>query len=113
MQIGRLAEFIRESAEPGDPIIVAGDFNDWHSKRSGLSKRLFDEAGLVEAFEGLNGRPARTFPAVMPFLTLDRIYVRGLEIRNARRLHGDIEGSRWNSLSDHAGLAVTVARKNG
>jgi endonuclease/exonuclease/phosphatase family metal-dependent hydrolase len=111
MQIDRLAEFLNDSAPGGAPLIVAGDFNDWRAKKSGVSQTLFDQLGLEEAFEATHGKPARTFPAVMPLLTLDRVYVRGLEVHQARRLHGDIEGSRWRGMSDHAGLAVTVSRK--
>lgn len=109
MQIDRLAELLDQSAADGDPVIVAGDFNDWRSKKSGVSKTLFDRLGLEEAFESTQGKPARTFPAFMPVLTLDRIYVRGLKVHAAKRLHGDIEGSRWRGMSDHAGLSVTFS----
>lgn len=108
MQIERLADFLRESAGPDEPLIVAGDFNDWRAKKSGVSARLFDALGLVEAFESTHGKPARTFPAAWPMLTLDRIYVRGLTVVDARRLHGTVDGAHWRALSDHAGLAVTV-----
>ena len=45
----------------------------------------------------------------MPMLTLDRIYVRGLTVESARRLHGVVDGAHWRGMSDHAGLAVTLA----
>ena len=44
-------------------------------------------------------------------LTLDRIYVRGLVVHQAQRLHGIVNGTKWRSLSDHAGLSVTLSRK--
>ncbi|MEP7155768.1 MAG: endonuclease/exonuclease/phosphatase family protein [Betaproteobacteria bacterium] len=111
MQIERLAEFLHDAAGSGEPLIVAGDFNDWRAKRSGVSKLLRERVGLEEAFESFHGKPARTFPAFMPMLTLDRIYVRGLEVHQAQRLTGTINGSRWHGLSDHAGLSVKLSRK--
>jgi endonuclease/exonuclease/phosphatase family metal-dependent hydrolase len=108
MQIEQLAEMLGELVPHDEPLIVAGDFNDWRAKRSGVSKRLLDALGLQEAFETLHGKPARTFPAVMPMLTLDRIYVRGLKVESARRLHGMVDGAQWRGMSDHAGLAVTL-----
>ena len=111
MQIERLADMLRESAGPDSPLIVAGDFNDWRARKSGVSERLLEALGLREAFEITHGGPARTFPAFLPMLTLDRIYVRGLKVLEARRLHGTIEGSKWRGMSDHAGLAVRLALK--
>ena len=111
MQIERLAELLRDSAAPDEPLIVAGDFNDWRAKKSGISALLFERLGLEEAFESFHGKPARTFPAFMPMLTLDRIYVRGLAVHQAQRLHGTIDGTKWHGLSDHAGLSVTLSRK--
>ncbi|GAA5084739.1 MAG: endonuclease [Alcaligenaceae bacterium] len=42
--------------------------------------------------------PPRTFPAVFPWLRLDRIYQRGFAVRSARVLHG----APWSQISDHA-----------
>lgn len=42
--------------------------------------------------------PPRTFPAIFPWLRLDRIYQRGFAVRSARVLHG----SPWTQISDHA-----------
>ena len=62
--------------------------------------------GLHEAFESAHGRPARSFPAVLPLLQLDRIYVRGFEIQDARVHHGH----PWARISDHAALTSTLKR---
>jgi endonuclease/exonuclease/phosphatase family metal-dependent hydrolase len=59
-----------------EPLIVAGDFNDWEGA---VSDGLKPRSGLVEIFEALKGRSARTFPAWLPALPLDRIYFRGIE----------------------------------
>jgi endonuclease/exonuclease/phosphatase family metal-dependent hydrolase len=45
-------------------------------------------------------RPPRTFPAVFPWLRLDRIYQRGFSVRQASVLYGP----PWTRLSDHAPL---------
>jgi endonuclease/exonuclease/phosphatase family metal-dependent hydrolase len=110
MQVDRLIDLLREAAPEGAPLLVAGDFNDWRSRHSKLTRWLHDELGMVEAFEHTHGKVARTFPAVFPVLTLDRIYVRGLKVVSARRLMGDVEGSRWRRMSDHVGLAVTLTQ---
>ena len=109
MQVGRLIEFLQEAAPPPAPLVVAGDFNDWRASHSRLSEKLADALGLVEAFEAAHGAPARTFPAVMPLFTLDRVYVRGLAVNEARRLHGHVAGARWHRMSDHVGLAVSLS----
>lgn len=109
MQVERLGEFVRDAAGPDDPLVVAGDFNDWRAARSGLSDALFESLGLVEAFESVHGKPARTFPAVLPMLALDRIYVRGVKVERAERLTGDAKGWGWRGMSDHAGLMIAFS----
>lgn len=81
-----------------EPLIVAGDFNDWRCQISGfLRESLF----LQEAFEYLSGAPARTFPAFWPVLPLDRIYFKGLRPIAA---HMVAIGS-WKGHSDHLPIA--------
>ncbi len=57
-------------------------------------------------FERHEGRVARSYPAQMPIFTLDRIYVRGLEVNGVQR-H---TGAPWSRLSDHVALAATLTR---
>lgn len=102
-QLGLIADRIAEHVPDDEPLILAGDFNDW---RGQLSNTLERELGIGEAFELLHGEPARTFPAGMPVLPLDRVYLRGLQVRKADVLG---EGS-WAKLSDHAALYVEVTR---
>lgn len=111
MQIERLIELICEVAPSGSPLVIAGDFNDWRAGHSRISDKLRDRLGVVEAFESSQGQLAKTFPAAMPMLTLDRIYVRGMKIEAAHRLHGDVSGTRWRRMSDHVGLAVTLSAR--
>ena len=99
-QIGALCERIRESVPAGAALIIAGDFNDWRRK---ADRMLQEELGVVEVFEAARGRPARTFPSVMPVFRLDRIYARGLRVI-AADVHYAYPLAR---LSDHAALAAT------
>jgi endonuclease/exonuclease/phosphatase family metal-dependent hydrolase len=81
-------------------VVIAGDFNDWRQR---AQLRILREGSLEEIHTRANGRPARTFPARLPLLCLDRIYVRNLR-------HRPIELPRfpWASMSDHAPLAGEV-----
>ena len=89
----------RISEIPADaPLVVAGDFNDWR-QRADLS-----QSGLQEVFVDTHGKPARTFPARLPLLPLDRIYVRNLKIHNPRVL----TARPWSHLSDHVPLCVEI-----
>lgn len=101
-QMNLIAERIDEHVPDNEPLILAGDFNDWRGELSSVLER---ELGIREAFAELHGRHARTFPARLPVLALDRIYVRGLTVKRASVL-GD---GHWARLSDHAGLLAEVA----
>jgi endonuclease/exonuclease/phosphatase family metal-dependent hydrolase len=117
-----LIEAVENSAPKNSPIIIAGDFNDWGNHLSAaLRTRLdvtevFDQnhptRGLAQFFRELSGRglkikPARTFPAAMPWLRLDRIYVRGFAVESAQVLHG----VAWARLSDHAPIVAALRLK--
>jgi endonuclease/exonuclease/phosphatase family metal-dependent hydrolase len=99
-QIRALSERIRATVPDDAPLIVAGDFNDWRHK---ANRVLCDQLGVVEVFEAVTGRPARTFPSVLPVFRLDRIYARGLEVVEAH-VHCAFPADR---ISDHAALAAT------
>jgi endonuclease/exonuclease/phosphatase family metal-dependent hydrolase len=102
-QLEWLTERIRAAVPREGPLIVAGDFNDWHRKASDY---LWDALGLYEVFEKTEGRPARSYPAQMPVFTLDRIYVRDLRVEAVER-H---TGAQWSRLSDHVALAARLSR---
>jgi endonuclease/exonuclease/phosphatase family metal-dependent hydrolase len=118
-QTEALIEAVTASAPNGEPVIIAGDFNDW---RNTLSAKLRDKLGVVEVFDELGKgsalgglvrslvgaerkvTPARTFPAALPWFRLDRIYVRGFKVDTAEVLHGTL----WAKLSDHAPIVATL-----
>jgi len=102
-QLEWMAERIKAAVPKGAPLVVAGDFNDWQKKASDY---LAEQLGLYEVFERHEGRLARSYPAQMPIFTLDRIYVRGLEVDGVQRQ----TGAPWSRLSDHVALAATLRR---
>jgi endonuclease/exonuclease/phosphatase family metal-dependent hydrolase len=99
-QLRALCERIRATVPREAPLVIAGDFNDWRHKANRL---LVEELGVVEVFEAVRGRPARTFPSVLPVFRLDRIYARGLSIVDAHVHYAYPHGR----ISDHAALAAT------
>lgn len=101
-QLQLLSEHIKRLVPAEDPLIIAGDFNDW---RIEACRFLAHELHLKEAFEQVHGMPARSYPATMPVLRLDRIYVRGLRVKSAQ-VHF---GRPWSRISDHAPLSAIVS----
>ena len=86
------------------PVIIAGDFNDWTRR---ASQHLIRSLDVVEVFETYGHGPARSFPAMLPVLHLDRIYVRGFRVKLAH-VH---RGQNWARISDHAALSALLARE--
>ena len=122
-QVDALVQAVRASAPGGEPVIIAGDFNDW---RNTLSDKLRHALDVVEVFDDMHTGagaglrqlirplmrpligprliPARTFPAGMPWFRLDRIYVRGFHVESAQVLCG----TPWARLSDHAPIVANI-----
>jgi endonuclease/exonuclease/phosphatase family metal-dependent hydrolase len=85
------------------PLIIAGDFNDWRQQANQI---LAKPLRLNEAFEAAHGQHARSYPAAIPLLRLDRVYVRGFHVE-----HAEVHTRRpWTRISDHAALSVTLTR---
>jgi endonuclease/exonuclease/phosphatase family metal-dependent hydrolase len=100
-QMQMLCDLVRKEIPPAAPVVVAGDFNDWRHRAHAV---LENGADLHEVFVQANGSAARTFPARLPVLRLDRIYV-----RNAIGHAPVVLPSRpWSHLSDHAPLAAEI-----
>ena len=93
---------ITNTGVPADaPLIVAGDFNDWRRRANDV---LLREAGLREIFLTAYGETAKTFPAIFPVLSLDRIYVRNCSVH----LPVVLPRRPWSHLSDHAPLVAEI-----
>lgn len=99
-QLTILADWVNAFPE-GEPVLVAGDFNDWRQK---ASHPLKAQAGLDEIFIRARGRPARTFPVSLPLLRLDRIYVKNANASAPATLPLRL----WRHLSDHAPLSAEI-----
>ena len=100
-QMDMLCKLAKDAVPAQAPLIVAGDFNDWRSR---AGKHLLKGAALHDVFVQAHGKPARTFPAVLPLLRLDRIYVRNA-IGHAPVV---LPNKPWSRLSDHAPLAAEI-----
>lgn len=99
-QLQRVCELVH-GLPADEPVVLAGDFNDWRNRAHGV---LLRGAGLQEVFVQATGRPVRTFPAALPLLALDRIYVRNAAVHAPLAL----PKTPWNKLSDHAPLAAEI-----
>ncbi|HRO59465.1 MAG TPA: endonuclease/exonuclease/phosphatase family protein [Burkholderiaceae bacterium] len=134
-QLMALIDWIEREIGPDEPLIIAGDFNDW---RNQLSDRLCRRIGVMEVFDAYRPRgqaaqkavyymrdrlaefgvspetailgmprtvrAARTFPALVPWLRMDRIYQRGFQVRSAQVYRG----LEWSRLSDHSPLVADL-----
>ena len=119
-QIDLLCERIERLVPKQEPLLVAGDFNDWKDE---LAPLFVDALGVSEVFaqssrqlksamkmpelssEVAKLKPSpRTFPAAFPLLPLDRIYQRGFAVKSAKVL----KGRPWTQLSDHAPIVAEL-----
>jgi endonuclease/exonuclease/phosphatase family metal-dependent hydrolase len=82
-------------------LVLAGDFNDWNKK---ASLHFENTLGMTETYKNIHGEYAKTFPAQLPALSLDRIYVKNLIIKSAFTINDSIS----QRLSDHLPLCAEV-----
>jgi endonuclease/exonuclease/phosphatase family metal-dependent hydrolase len=102
-QLAAMRARIKSMVPASAPLIIAGDFNDWRQK---VGNSLAGVLELREVFEHSTGKPARSFPSLMPLLRLDRIYTRGFHVQHTQ-VHG---GPRFATMSDHAALSAVLTR---
>lgn len=136
-QIDRLIEWIDQQVPASAPVLIGGDFNDWRDKLSGRlcealgTQEVFDACrprrtqqvmyyvrdrlaglGLEMEPEAMRlprrVRAARTYPALVPWLRMDRIYQRGFDVRAAQVL----AGPEWARLSDHSPLVTDLGLRS-
>jgi endonuclease/exonuclease/phosphatase family metal-dependent hydrolase len=96
VQVDRLGELLDSTAER-ETTILAGDFNEWRPFRPALR-------GLQTRFEPA-AKPA-TFPSLLPFLALDRLWF-------SSRIPSHIRWRVWKKspariASDHLPLMATI-----
>lgn len=96
-QIKILSDRIRDVIPYDQPVVIAGDFNDWRSR---VSSQLENTLGIEEVFKILRGSYAKSFPSWQPTLSVDRIYYRGITPELCKRFYLP----PWRHLSDHLPL---------
>ncbi len=96
-QLKEMSLYVEKNIKRTAPLIVAGDFNDWRKRDV---KPYAQTMRLQEAMVVSTGSYARTYPAYLPLLPLDRIYFRNLRLELAHpKIHNFHLG-----LSDHIPL---------
>lgn len=100
-QYDAIATYVNDVIDPTQPLILAGDFNDWQKN---ACQKLGNRLNMTEAFLSCHGKLFATFPAILPMLSLDRIYVRHLKVKRAW-VH---TGKPWSDLSDHLPISAEL-----
>ncbi len=95
-QIARLCRAIQTGGAPDQPVIVMGDFNEWHLHRSTLAP-LDERLG--------HATPVPSFPARFPFLSLDRIWASRESLVTHLHVHRSALARR---ASDHLPVQATI-----
>lgn len=93
-QLAQLGRFIAREVPPMEPLVVAGDFNDWGT----TVQREMAAIGL----RGFSGLPQPTFPSRLPLAQLDQVFARGMEPMGLQVPRGRI----WWRMSDHLPLVA-------
>ncbi len=108
-QSARLVQFIAANIPADEPVIVAGDFNDWRGALGAelAAVQLHDVSAraLGAAHQPRWRHRVRTYPAWLPLVPLDRIYARGFAAHRVALGWG----AHWARLSDHAPLLVELS----
>ena len=117
-QVQQLANFIEREISSDEPLIVAGDFNDWNNALApmfldmGLSLSSTSPMGpgvFIRSNERIKAlvksklsSKIPTFPSRLPLLQLDYVYSRGLVALDC----STPVGKQWPRISDHLPLIV-------
>lgn len=136
-QIAALIRWVERMVPADAPMLIGGDFNDWRDKLSERlcetlgTQEVFDacrprrtQQAVHYVRDRLAGlgldvgpelvqlprrvRAARTYPALVPCLRMDRIYQRGFDVSAAQVL----AGPEWARLSDHSPLVSDLRFDN-
>ncbi len=91
-QVEQMGQFIERAIPRRDPLIVAGDLNDWGGKLRPTMNKL----GLKDFM----GERQFTFPSRLPLTQLDYVYARGIKPVGVQIPRGRI----WGQMSDHLPL---------
>jgi endonuclease/exonuclease/phosphatase family metal-dependent hydrolase len=100
-QVDRIAAMIASEVPAGEPIVLAGDFNDWGERLDAPMRTMGLTPGLKDGVSLL-----RTFPSRVPVFSLDRIYTRGFRCTAT----WVPRGPAWARMSDHLPLVAEFER---
>jgi len=96
-QVQQLGQFIAREVPADEPLLVAGDFNDWGGK--------LREPLLALGLRDCAVEPVRTYPSRLPLAQLDYVYARGLDPLRVTVPRG----RTWARMSDHLPLIAEFA----
>jgi endonuclease/exonuclease/phosphatase family metal-dependent hydrolase len=91
-QVEQLVRYVQRELPRRDPLIIAGDFNDWGAKL----RPALNSAGLRDFV----GDRVWTYPSRLPLTQLDYVYARGMKPVGVQIPRGRI----WWRMSDHLPL---------
>ena len=95
-QVQQLGQFIAREVPADEPLLVAGDFNDWGGK--------LREPLLALGLRDCAVEPVRTYPSRLPLAQLDYVYARGLQPQSVTVPRGPA----WGRMSDHLPLIADL-----
>jgi endonuclease/exonuclease/phosphatase family metal-dependent hydrolase len=73
IQVARLLDHLFEDAPEAQPLVIAGDWNEWTSR---LVRRVMNEHGFHVARSDSKPGGERTWPSRVPLLRLDKVLYR-------------------------------------
>jgi endonuclease/exonuclease/phosphatase family metal-dependent hydrolase len=73
VQVRRLLAHLFEDARPNQPLVIAGDWNEWANR---LVRNVMHEKGFHVARTDARPHEERTWPSRKPFVSLDKILYR-------------------------------------
>jgi endonuclease/exonuclease/phosphatase family metal-dependent hydrolase len=91
-QLEQVGRFIDREIPRREPLLVAGDFNDWGTKLRPVMNRL--------GMKDFVAPRLLTYPSRLPLTQLDYVYARGLKPVGVEIPKGRI----WWRMSDHLPL---------
>jgi endonuclease/exonuclease/phosphatase family metal-dependent hydrolase len=100
-QLAQLAQYIAREIPPQAALLVAGDFNDWGA----LLSQPLARVGLRSS----SSTTLPTFPARLPLVQFDHVYVRGM----ATLSQHVPRGRNWWRMSDHLPLITEFELAHG
>lgn len=98
-QVRSLSRILAQTCADGEPVLLAGDFNDWTRR---IDREVL-QLGFRNALADLSGKESLTWHVKRPVFNLDRVYYKNLTLESASKLSGE----PWHVLSDHFPLMAT------